>query len=574
MIDSDVANTVWATAVVLATWALVGAVIVGLGLLTRRALFRLVRVDASPQPCGADLWTGLAALVVWLLASSVVLPVDWRVWPVPAGLGAVGLVLAIRERTGGWARPSWRWAALIGVVVVVLANVSLGPSTAYDSGLYHFSAVDWISDSAAQPGLANVHVRLASAASHLLLVASLGVGPWTAAGQHLANGLIGTLLLVQVLLAVRPPRGEGGNVFSRRLAILIVPTVVLVLGADATSRVSSPNLDPPVFMLLLASALAAAQAVERGFDPRYVLGASCALAAALGTRLHVAPAIVVLAGMTFVLARNRGLRGGVLGGLVVLPALVVTSGVALRQSILSGYPFFPASTPSLAVDWRVPEAVVDDYRGEVESWAREPGNTSPEVTASWDWLGPWLERTAGQVDVAPAVAMLALVPFLGLAAQRRPTGVTTGLRAAAIVLVPAAVSLLVWFWTAPDPRFALGWIWLVAIGTIALLIPSSGGSRASVVPIAVVVTALWAWAALSVGRAGDGFVRADGDGSLGSHAPVVPETRSFVTRSGLVVQTPTESDLCWVVELCTPTPSADLRLRAEVVEDGFMRAAP
>ena len=93
-------------------------------------------------------------------------------------------------------------------------------------------------------------------------------------------------------------------------------------------------------------------------------------------------------------------------------------------------------------------------------------------------------------------------------------------------------------------------------------------------PIAVVVTALWAWAALSVGRAGDGFVRADGDGSLGSHAPVVPETRSFVTRSGLVVQTPTESDHCWVVELCTPTPSADLRLRAEVVEDGFRRTAP
>ena len=61
----------------------------------------------------------------------------------------------------------------------------------------------------------------------------------------------------------------------------------------------------------------------------------------------------------------------------------------------------------------------------------------------------------------------------------------------------------------------------------------------------------------------------NGIGPLGTEpvpgAAVVP----FVTRSGLEIYRPAHGELCWRVELCTPRPRSNLRLRGADISHGF-----
>jgi hypothetical protein len=564
----SVLSTLWATAAVAMTWAVAGALIFGVGILARRALFAILRIESPEYACAADLWTGLASLMALLVGWSLVAPIGGQVWVVPAVLGTAGLTIASRSLRWWETRGvRWPWIALIALVVLGIANASLAAPTAYDSGLYHLSVIEWASEGGAQPGLANLHIRLGASSAHLLMAASFDVGPWESAGDHLANGFVATLLLLHIL-ATLLLRTSADRPFSTTLALLSVPATVLVLGADASSRISSPSLDAPVFVLVLASGLSAAQAVERGLDPRYALGAGSALAVGLGTRPYLALGVISSAVTFFFLARMAS-RSGLLAALVVLPSLVIGTGVLARQAMLTGYPLFPLSALPLPVEWKIPREAVGAYRAEVAHWAREPGSASPETTASWDWLGGWLDRTFAQVDVAPAFAIVALVPFVWFAARNQRGERSERLRPAIVVLVPAAVSLIAWFWTAPDPRYALGWIWLAAMAAVALVAPPVPSTRDTALPLAAVLIALWAWATLSVSRSGDGFVRANGSGPLGAHLAPVPETRRYTTASGLVVLTPVEGDLCWALPLCTPVPDHGLRLRGKDVSQGF-----
>ena len=52
--------------------------------------------------------------------------------------------------------------------------------------------------SAAIPGLGNLHDRLSAGSAHFLFVAFLGVRPWSGAGNHVANGLLVSLLVIHL----------------------------------------------------------------------------------------------------------------------------------------------------------------------------------------------------------------------------------------------------------------------------------------------------------------------------------------------------------------------------------------
>ena len=558
-------TTTVSTGVVLATWLVVGAVVWGCGYAVRRLLVRVAALRTPVTPCLADAWTGVAAITVYLVVWSLGAGVDGRAWPLAIGVAVVGWVLALRARRPQQFLPPAVVALPVAVLVVWLANLSLGESSAYDSGLYHFAVIDRVAHGAVVPGLGNLDIRLSSGTGHLLFAAFVGVGPWRGAGQHVANGFLLSLLLVQ-LAAILSTRDRAAlQRLSGRVALLLVPGVALLVAVDPAGRVSSPSLDVAALVFVVAGGVLLTRAAELSFDGRYVVAAGGAFGAGLATRPQVAPAVVVA---LLVLAARADWPTWVGRGVAfcVLP-IACLIGSAARQAMLSGYPLFPLSRPGLGVDWQVDPSAVDRYREVVESWARRPGDISGASLVRWDWLGDWSRALVTDLDVVP-VLIVALLAF-ALWLLRRRTGERappSGRPAVLALLAPPAALIVLWFLTAPDPRFAYGAILVLGLGVVAWLTPPS--TRVHVSSLAVVVVLAGA-TAVALGRGRTVIVSATGGGPFGTFEIPRPSTRSFVTDSGLVLQTPVEGDRCFAVPLCTPEPQAALELRGSTPQQGF-----
>jgi hypothetical protein len=607
------------TLAVAASWLLFGVVSLGCGFLTRAAFFRVFSSERAGRPEAADLWIGLAALVLYVFIWNQFAALTWAAWIAPGLAGAAGAAFgAARIRAIRGVRLRWWVPGLVGLGVVWTANQALGRAEDYDFGLYHLGIIRYAEHFAAIPGLANLHSRFGAADGHLLLVAFLDHGPWAGAAPQLVNGLLAAMLAVDLgsRFVRRGPAGGLGS-FAQRMALLLVPVLVGGVVNRPLHRISSPDLDFAALVLVLAGMLYLAEAVERGYAPTPVLAAGAALGTAAATRpLYWLP-VAVAVGLPVVAARRgparRLLRSAALAG--ALPVLLFIA-VSVRQTVLSGFPFFPATAFRLPVDWRVPLHVVVTQNTINHAFAT--GSTHPPaiVVRSLFWIRPWLTQKSLNPDVIlPLILLAGLIPAVvfGSGPERRRR-----LAPMLAVVLPSLALLVAWFLLAPDPRFALAPLWLVPVGIGAWALPTRlhppspavllvgaaaatavalvffGGSWREPVPLALMISlgavvllrlthrrppGLAEGAALAGLGAGLAIlfvlrsftlVHATPGGALGTPPNPVPILKPIRSTSGLLLTRPVGSDQCWGVILCVPNLTEPaVAKRGSSIQDGF-----
>ena len=569
------------TLAVVGAWLVLALLLAGVGHAVRRAV-RLATADRTADSLlPADLWIGLATLAAYLQVWNLAAAVTWKAWLVPGMAALIGLALGSRAlRRLDLRTLSLPVLVVFGVGVLWLANRSLAAAFFYDLGLYHFGSIEYASHFATVPGLGNLHGRLGAGNGHLLLVSFLDHGPLARIGFHIVNGLLAAMLFGDLAWRfARRAQLRRMASFTARVALLLLPALLVAIVGGKGSRLNNPDLDFAVFVLVVVGMLYFAECVERGFQatPALVSGSSLSLAAT--TRPLYWPLAVVVVAVLVVLAARRPGGGRLLDRpttVVVLLPVVLLGGWMGRQAVLSGYPLFPLTVGGLPVDWRMHAATVHGLNRFVSSWARSPGDNPDVVLSSWRWFHPWLRHHQGDLDLVGPILLLACVaPAL---VNRSPTEV--GRRRAwrkpmLALALPALPLLVAWFFNAPDPRFALAPLWLLPIALVAWAVPSAphGVLRGRPASGAVTYAGLAAVLVVTVALVGHkGVFRpivSNLSGPLGTEpvpgAALVP----FVTRSGLEIYRPARGELCWRLPLCTPKPDPSLRLRGANLADGF-----
>jgi hypothetical protein len=621
-----VVDVVYPTLVVVATWSCLAGVFAGCGFLTRVALSAGLPRRGSCSLMVGDFWIGLAVMTAYLQLWSLFLAVGSLSWLVPGLVGLAGLVAGVRRSFA--VRPA-RWpirvVVLVGLGTVWLANQALGAAANYDLGFYHLNVIEYAERYSVIPGLANLAIRLGASDPHLLVAALLDQGPWAGAGTHLVNGLLATMLFVDVgSRVVRRRAGGAGSLFTDRMALLLVPAAILTIGLGPHHWISAPDLDFGAFIVVSVGMLYLAELVERGDDAGSAIVATSALALVSATRPLYWPATLFAIVVVVVQARGRGaLERGALGlrraavVSVALPAAILVGFVA-RESVLTGYPLFPLTVGGLPVDWRVPVAAVRSANRIDSAWARWPRVAPAVVLDSWHWLTAWwLPKRKSDLQVLLPLTMLACLAPTLLSRRGHDTDRAQRLWPMLVVLVPSVGTLAIWFMTAPDPRFALAPIWLVPVALAAWSLPgmnvrpppaflalvTAAGAAlvvtwaiepAALIPVALVgstglywataisrprTTPLWGHAAvLASVTAGFIFIASlgafhpvvsNGRGPFGVPPEPVPRVRGVETLSGLRLVQPVASDQCWRTILCAPQINSRLRLRGSSIDAGF-----
>lgn len=345
----------------------------------------------------------------------------------------------------------------------ILVKSAATPS-AFDTGLYHAQAIRWIEEYPVVPGLGNLHGRLAFNSAWFPANALFGFSFLKLQPFHVLNGfflLIFAFICLQGLSNLIASQYLFGNILR---AAISLPALFVF-----KDQLSSPTPDLPAALLVCLIFIYYVPRLERPNEVPDQLGSwsICFLAAwAITIKLSVLPLalfIPVIAGQEIFRGRARNLwllAGGVV--FAVIPFF-------FRNIWLSGYLVYPL--PGLDLfhfDWKVPAAAVLAEKQAVESFARDPGYVLPQVKCAFSWVPLWFHQTitdyGSKLEKILLPGLIILVDCLTNLLKKKSCKIDFGeIGKYKVIYLLAAAGLLFWFFTAPDPRFVLGFIMIAAV---------------------------------------------------------------------------------------------------------------
>lgn len=573
---------------VLVTWVAAMAVLVAIGMPLSLASHA---GHATWSDARRGAWWGLLILAITAYLANLVVPLGSPqalvCVVVLALLGGLTAYLLVRRR--GWrGRLSGSLAGVVTTIaaagaVAYLAAAALGPVSNYDSGLYHLGAIRYASEFATIPGIANIFFPLGYGNAEFPLAALLGNGPWGDQGFRLLNGLVISLMCLDLVVrALSRRRTAGFYVLIVGAATVLVPMVAL-----ADYWVTSPSQDSAVFAItLVASAmLVDCVAGHRQWQPN----AATAIAGSLLLVLLRPTMVVYLVGVVAVAVAVMFVRRGwqCLSWRRPVVIVILVGGAAavaatLRDYVLSGWLQYPLSLVPFDVPWRADDPAND--RIATLGYHRDPDDLW-NAAESWGWVPGWVSRLPTQWESFALLLVAAIAAvLLMLAARKGPLR----WRALGLALLPSTIAVVFW-WVATPPAFRFAWgpvFGLVAIPLgWAMWLLASGGKESQTrstwpllagVGFAIPVLAVVGFSAVT--RFPVEAVTERHSWQLGVAIPyaTVPVPLADVgpagLSGGLVVQVPIGGEQCWEsFPLCTPRPDPAVAPRGADVRDGFER---
>ena len=158
-----------------------------------------------------------------------------------------------------------------------------------------------------------------------------------------------------------------------------------------------------------------------------------------------------------------------------LAALILCLPWTARGIIVSGYPLFPSTALVAPVAWRVPKADVSNFYDITIDWGRQPYPDLAMVRGTFAWVPEFLQRSWDMTDqFAWPLSLGGLWILLFLALAWKSATFRQGLRRLLLLILPVAFTLLMWFLTAPNPRYLGSITWLLPlVPSLALISGSS-----------------------------------------------------------------------------------------------------
>lgn len=458
------------------TLLLLAAVLTGLGLLVRR-IWRQRNITSGDLIFAP--WLGWGLAIVLLQSWNLFLPADGRALALVTIGGLAGWLwnaVGLRSWLLGRTRKAATFIVFMLAVSMWLAHHTATQPGIYDSGLYHLNAIRWAASYPVVPGLGNLHWRLAINNSSFLFAAMLGVGPFSCRAHHLASGVLLLIAIGRIFYAAfKIFRGGNSEIADIVEALFLVFVIDLVVNSGFAS---SPSPDLPVFLIGIAIGVELVRLLteRQPYSSAIVFrGVSIIFFSAVCITVKLSSLVAGgVAGMLTIAVLARGIEERRLKwvlwlGCAVAAVLIIAPWMT-RGIVFSGYPVFPFTFCGVKADWRMPPGDLIHIRRETTSWARQPYNMRvDEVLGDNRWICPWMNR---MVRDKFWVITPVLMAFAGAAVcwwRRRKLASSLQPKVWLFLALPLA-SLIFWFFSAPDPRFAGAAFWLLGNGLVAIAV--------------------------------------------------------------------------------------------------------
>ncbi len=353
--------------------------------------------------------------------------------------------------------------ALLFFLIFFISSLALPFN--YDTGLYHLQAIQWAENQPVVFGLGNLHGRLAFNSHFFLLAAFFNFLPQN---FYLLNAVLLFAFSIYCLRNFDKPLYFSALLFSFYFYY---------------KWISSPSPDMLATLLVFFILLETSEKLKTNLKPVFdsewfvILSAACFL---LTLKLSNVPILLIFGVFVPSVWKHRlkpmlQQKKSIL--FFVFFNFFVISLWLGRNVILSGYLIYPFSALDwFGFDWKIPISKVIEEKFLVEIWAKIPpdlthiSRDSPLPFA--DWFPVWLEsRPNSLLEKIMFFGIIILIPF-GIYRLINKT------QAKAYATIPYGIvfgislgGLVFWFLTAPDFRFAHGFLAMGFVSGVLWVFP-------------------------------------------------------------------------------------------------------
>jgi hypothetical protein len=453
----------------IAVWPLllVGCGVVGLGLLHG---FRADRFERLGDRTIAALWLGLVVLAAACLAVSLMLPLSPGVGVAILVLLGAGALTVQRVRSDLrliGSQLSVTLALWFLSLTTAIAALTSGQVTWVDTGLYHYTTIQWLAQAGTVPGLALLFPNFGFTSSWFALAAPLNAEVFGGRVSAVTNGFAYWLAALSCWICVAhcvQGRGRLSDWFWIAFSLIFLP---LILGFRLlTTILVSPSPDLPILFLIGIVAwmgLVIAQSIaqpEPGTTPITSQFMPLIVAAGAVTVKLVALPLLGVTSLAIVLARGCNWRHVLLGGTIVT---ILLSPFLLAGLVTSGCPLYPSGIVCFNFPWTLPPESVNWVAESTHDWAAWYG-APPAGVPRWAWSTWQWVRSERPNQLIVFLMVLSLGSGIWLSRSQRRHPISGWRWVGAIELV----GIIFFMATAPFFRFMLAYLLLLPALAIAV----------------------------------------------------------------------------------------------------------
>ena len=331
--------------------------------------------------------------------------------------------------------PSW--------CIILLINA--GPTMMDDTESYHIQSIKWLQEYGSVPGLVNLHERFGFNSSWFSSVALFSFSSKTTGGFTVLNSVLSMWLCYWFISKYNQFRKE--NNLHAAFAILIIFIASTVIWPLIRGNAATTNYDfitTAIVLILFTEAFFSEKfspSIEWMIWPVYLFT----------VRIINFP-LLALSLFAFILfIKNKNFRASLLP---VLCCLLLIVPFLIRNIIIAGYPFYPATYFDFVnVDWK-PDPQMTERLLEYIKYYNRVSTTYLDIEQTKAlgsaWVPAWFQYLF-PFDKILVLAGLAGILFSGvkLFIQKKNynKSIITGLM---------SVWIICWFIISPDPRFVYG----------------------------------------------------------------------------------------------------------------------
>ncbi|MFW5766536.1 MAG: LIC_10190 family membrane protein, partial [Coleofasciculus sp.] len=349
-------------------------------------------------------WLGIIVLCISLLATSLILPLSSAVGLVLA-LGLVALSLLSQSTRSELAalRSILSPSLIVGFITLelIIAAFTSQKIVWFDTGLYHFGSIRWMSQFGAVNGLALINGKFGFTSSWFALAAPLTSPIFGSRVSAITNGFVFLIAILQSLITLNQIVSRKGRLSDWFLLIFSAIAILVYTGTAFTGSPILISFSPDVTVAFLIGVTAwsilvishSAQSSLRDTDAKTPLLDAKTIplilsAGAVTVKLSALPLLPIgflfyLMGNQLKLKIKRLLTGSAI-------TLLILSPIVLYSLTTSGCPLYPSTFMCLDLPWSVPIEEAIKETKPIKFWwvfsdSDESGLTAIALGV-WRWL--------------------------------------------------------------------------------------------------------------------------------------------------------------------------------------------
>jgi len=325
--------------------------------------------------------------------------------------------------------------------------------TNFDSGVYHLSNIKWISEFPLIGGLGNLITHMANNSSWFMFVSLVNFSN-IIENSNATSGLL--MILISLCLIIKC---RNKIPYPNILLPIIIASIIF-----NTYRLSSPSPDLAVNIITLIIFFLLLELLYLGptKDIKFKLYLIISLCTSLITiKLSGAPFACLVLFFLFFYFKKKITIKELLTFIIFI--LIILIPHLIRGYYISGYPLFPLTIGSsfFNPEWKMNLNVVESHSQLISCWAKGIVNNCGD-NMSANWFKSWILNTRLEILF---YLLLSLVLFFFSFIK-----LNSNIRKILLLSLLPLLSLLIWFYKAPNPRFSISLIMIFLGCSICLFI--------------------------------------------------------------------------------------------------------